>query len=332
MSSQDKAAFFIQNKFRECIKRLKALPAVEYRISKKKSIWITYEMINAFANKNRSKNDENNKMREYIIVCVINNTIPNEYYKYSLRWSMIKEGLDSSIKELCRISAIDLCNDVSCKLKGGRLHHYDFEITINKHKVFNIEFKYNAKCISDVPQFVSPMNPSRFLDASYEEYYYDNYLNKILTDFNLEKPSRDVYLKEIHSNSPKCMRKLQNMYYRGCSRSSKFAGNQEDIHFYNTMKLLANESIVNFITEYGIKKDKLSHYLLDTQKDIHYMLYQNGSFVIDSMTIDDYMIIEISKDPNFKRYKAKTKNGKELNILLRWKNGNGIAYPSFQIS
>ena len=25
------------------------------------------------------------------------------------------------------------------------------------------------------------------------------------------------------------------------------------------------------------------------------------------------------------------KIGKELNILLRWKNGNGIAYPAFQV-
>ena len=32
------------------------------------------------------------------------------------------------------------------------------------------------------------------------------------------------------------------------------------------------------------------------------------------------------------RYIAKTKTNGNLIILLRWKNGNGIAFPSFQIS
>ena len=87
MSSKDKAAITIQKKFRECLKRLKALPKVEYKISKKKSIWITYDMVDAFANKNRSENDINNKHREYIIVNVVNSAIPNEYYKYTLRFN-----------------------------------------------------------------------------------------------------------------------------------------------------------------------------------------------------------------------------------------------------
>jgi hypothetical protein len=29
---------------------------------------------------------------------------------------------------------------------------------------------------------------------------------------------------------------------------------------------------------------------------------------------------------------AKTKSDRNIKILLRWKNGNGIAFPSFQIS
>ena len=332
MSSKDKAAITIQKKFRECLKRLKALPKVEYKISKKKSIWITYDMVDAFANKNRSENDINNKHREYIIVNVVNSAIPNEYYKYSLRWANIKSGVDSYIQELCKLRGIDVYNDVSCKLKGGRSYHYDFEVTINKQEVFNIEFKYNAKCVSDVPQFVSPMKPSRFLEASYEEYYYDKYLPKILESCNLSIPPKDMYLEQIHSTSPKCVKKLQTKYYQGCSRSSKFTGNLNDIHFYNSLKQLTEESISNFITEFGLKAEELSKYLVDTQKGIQYMLYRNGTFVLDTVNLDDYTITEIIKDPKFKRYKAKTKNGTELKILLRWKNGNGVAYPSFQIS
>jgi len=31
-------------------------------------------------------------------------------------------------------------------------------------------------------------------------------------------------------------------------------------------------------------------------------------------------------------YECKTESGYKLKVLLRWKNGNGIAYPAFQIS
>ena len=62
------------------------------------------------------------------------------------------------------------------------------------------------------------------------------------------------------------------------------------------------------------------------------MLYKDGKINLETINLDDYIITEIIKDPNKNRYIAKTKSGKHLKILLRWKNGNGIAFPSFQIS
>ena len=46
----------------------------------------------------------------------------------------------------------------------------------------------------------------------------------------------------------------------------------------------------------------------------------------------NYEIISYIKEPELQRYVATTKTGIVLKILLRWKNGNGIAYPAFQIS
>ena len=62
------------------------------------------------------------------------------------------------------------------------------------------------------------------------------------------------------------------------------------------------------------------------------MLYKDSCIYLQTIQLDNYIITEIIKDPEFNRYKAKTKIGKQLKILLRWKNGNGIAFPSFQIS
>ena len=62
------------------------------------------------------------------------------------------------------------------------------------------------------------------------------------------------------------------------------------------------------------------------------MLYKDGKFYLETINLDDYIITAITKDSKNNRYIAKTKSDRNLKILLRWKNGNGIAFPSFQIS
>ena len=49
--------------------------------------------------------------------------------------------------------------------------------------------------------------------------------------------------------------------------------------------------------------------------------------------MDDYVIKSYIVDQkNKNRFICETKSGKKMYILLRWKNGNGIAFPAFQIS
>ena len=195
-----------------------------------------------------------------------------------------------------------------------------------------VEFKFNAICVQDTPQFVSPMKPSQYLDSSYEEYYYDNYITKLSLNFNIEIPKREEYLKTIHAPNPECMKLYQEKYYKGCKNSSKYSGEEDDINSYKTALKLSKESIKNFITTNNLKHDKMTQYLLDTQKNKCYMLYKKGKLYYQTKNLDDYIITEVVKDEKRSRYKAKTKSGRTLKILLRWKNGNGIAFPSFQIS
>lgn len=62
------------------------------------------------------------------------------------------------------------------------------------------------------------------------------------------------------------------------------------------------------------------------------MLYSGKSFILQKDNIDDYRIDKVHKNANKYRYECISKSGKTINILLRWKNGNGIAFPAFQIS
>ena len=180
----------------------------------------------------RSSNDHNNNKREYIITHMAH--IDKDYTthpKYGEDWKKLKTGFDTKMKQICpTYSSYKIIH------KAGRTNNYDFSITFfdeNKHQITEekIEFKFNAATIDDTPQFVSPMKPSKYMSASFEEYYYDNYLGNLLTKFSLDVPERSLYLKTIHNNKPACMAAAQLLYYQGCKQSSKFTGTEQAIAF-----------------------------------------------------------------------------------------------------
>ena len=243
----------------------------------------------------------------------------------------MKNEIDKYISDLCVLN--NLINQTQkCVHKAGRKHNYDLLLIINETKSFNIELKFNAENVDEAPQFVSPMKPSQYLETSYEEYYYDNYLTLLSKEFNLSLPNKEEYIHKIHSDKPNCMIEYQNKYYKGCKNSSKYTEMEEDINFYNRAKKLSEDSIKTFIVHNKLKLDELTNYLLNTQTNKVYMLYKNGKIYLQCINSKNYEIISYIKEPELQRYVATTKTGIVLKILLRWKNGNGIAYPAFQIS
>ena len=320
----DKEIATIQKFIKKYINTLKSLEPVT-------NTTIHYSDIQSFYVSTRSENDTNNKKRENIIVSIINGNIHNDYYKYSYRWNQLKNQINSYLKKLCEIQNIHMIHSQKCIQKAGRGHHYDFKIIINETIEFNVEFKFNAESIKQIPQFVSPMKPSQYLETSYEEYYYDHYLKEIESDgFTL--PNREEYLKQIHSTNPVCVGEIQKKYDNGCKKSSKYSGNKEDVDFYQKMKELSKKSIQSFISCNELKINELTNYLLETQKNKYYMLFKNFNMYLQDVNMDNYIIVDYEKDVKSQRYIATTKTGIKMKILLRWKNGNGVAYPAFQIS
>ena len=282
----------------------------------------------------KSRNDKYNKTRENIIGSIINNKVPHDFYKnyywYELRYGIITFLITLSPEPFIK---------VECLHKGGRGNNYDFTFRINYEDGLmptekHIEFKYGAKSINETPQFVSPMNPSKYLisNSSYEEYVYDNYLPILSEKSGFPMPVKEEYVKEIHSTSPPCMKLIQTLYYQGCKKSSKYTGAEEAVAFYELCKKLSKESIQHFINESELDIELLSKYLYDTQKNKVYMLYSNKKFILENVNMDNYKLVSVTKNPSKQRYECISENGKKVNILLRWKNGNCIAYPAFQIS
>ena len=220
---------------------------------------------------------------------------------------------------------------------AGRKNNFDFIVIFynsdsQKIQENKLEFKYNASCVDEAPQFVSPMKPSQYLSSSFEEYWFDNYLNTLFEKFGFVMPEKTTYLKEIHKDKPNCMKEPQLLYYQGTTKSSKYTGDKTAIDFCEEAKRLSNECIANFINNTDLDTEKISKYLLKSQDSKIYLLYKNENFNIQSKNNDDYIIESYTKNPDKYRYEAVTKSQKKMNILLRWKNGNGIAFPAFQIS
>lgn len=161
---------------------------------------LNYYSINSFHLSPRSDNDKNNKIRENVIGAIINNKIPNNYYKYSIIWKKLKDNIDNFITDLCKLN--NLINQTQkCFHKAGRKNNYDLSLVINECRKFNIEIKFNAQNINETPQFVSPMKPSQYLETSYEEYYYDNYLILLSNEFNLPLPDKkNIFIQYTQIN------------------------------------------------------------------------------------------------------------------------------------
>lgn len=265
----------------------------------------------------KGKNNNDNKIRESIIDSILNKKTPEIYFKKSQRWLNIKRELEKFVKNLSKNQKI---NKIECIHKGGRKYNYDYDLIIDD-EYFKIEFKYNISSIKDSPQFVQLGKPSRFLSYNYEEFYYDNYLSKseIKTKYDIDIPEREIYLKEVHNIAPKCMKNIKEKY-------------KEDKEFCNYMTELYNNSTKEFIEKYDLNLDILNEHLKESQKDKIYMLYKKNKIYLQENDEDNYNLISYKKEPNLKRYKAETKSGKKIKILIRWKNGKGIAYPAFQIS
>ena len=293
---------------------------------------ILIDDIVSFNLSSKKENDRNNKLRERIINDIINSTIPNEFYNDE-RWYNLKQEIDYYIRGLMKSKNIDTIIQLTCVIMAGRKYNYDYIITIND-EVFYVELKYNAQTINDAPQFVSPMNPSQFMinfdQISFEDHHH-TYLSQIVEESSILVPPLDVYKNDIHSTKPKCFIEAQNKYYKGCSKSSQYSGEKCDIAFYKKANQISKESIKEFIKKSDLDNKKLTEYLLKTQVDKNYMLYKDAKLYLQKINLDDYIIVSSVKNKQMNGYVATSKSNIKIKILLRWKNGNGIAFPAFQI-
>ncbi len=270
-----------------------------------------------FTRTRRCKNDSTNKTRENIIEMILRNNVPDDWFVEDARWVDLVQNLRECIPSDSRLIL----------KKGGRLNNHDYDVDIGG-RACKIEFKYISKGTVS-PQWVSPMRPSQYLTKNYEEFHYDNYLASILNLYDTPMPDKEEYLKKVHSSG--YLNNVQEEYCKGSKASSRYSGSEDDIKRYTETCRIAKDSIESFVKVADLNVQPLNDYLRETQRDKIYLIYSNNKFRLDERTEEDNTIDPATITKQGSSYNGKTLSGKSINIMLRWKNCNGIAMPAFQI-
>ena len=292
---------------------------------------IKEEDILLFFNKStKNDNDSVNKTREYIILSICNSKIPPHWFldsPNSDKWNTINTELFNFIDSIKPNNGVF----TGALHMAGRKNNYDFIFQFTCGNV-KVEFKYGAQEISDCPQFLSVSSNNFITPGSpdYAEFFYDNYIPKIIESYEsifdepLLIPSKGYYMKNIYKD------KVPNPFF------IQLKNGEENPEFKKIKNELTTKSIDDFLTNHL----KLDFNLLETkikesQDNKIYMLWDKESFnksELFSSEIIPKIEIKNNGTKGANTIIVKAFNDSEYHLLLRWKNHRGILYPAWQIS
>ena len=139
------------------------------------------------------------------------------------------------------------------------------------------------------------------------------------TGIIIEKPPLHIYLKSIRKYNSD-----QNDFIKQLDE-------RKDINKEEKNKIVAS-SIRSYLIQYSnkINIDLITETIRETQKDKIFILWEGGKFNIDIID-ETYMDITGIKEVTNNTIVLAGK-GVTFNLYLRWRNGNGILNPTWQIS
>ena len=212
---------------------------------------------------------------------------------------------------------------------AGRKYNYDFKI-FNIDLLYQNEFKFNAKSITDIPQILSL---SSNFNTNYSEYFYDNYVGGISKLYGNDMINKDDYLINVH----------QTQYHKHPWFHHIYKNENEKL---NEKKELVDKSIHEYLQILCIEnKDsfnlhKITNKLKETQLNKHFMLYDThtNKFYYDKINENECIIKNIhslklnQKKKYYNTLILNTNNeNTKIHMLLRWRNHYGILNPAWQI-
>lgn len=266
----------------------------------------------------RAKNDANNRAREDALVEMTRVDIPE--------CANLKQDLHLALASLCpfEFSRYELTK------KAGRGYSYDFDLAFYSGRddaprcVIKLEFKYGSTSVEKLPQFYQKNTGWGITPVLYHEFFYDGpYLDEIRLHCPdaPEKPDKETYMRHIMKTSYNCHPFFQYLYDKESIKQKDKAA-------------IVKRSIREFLAAYGsqINVAEVKRTFDQTQTDKQYLLYdpKSKAFLCQSC---DFLGGELTFVCVKKNNVIVLTNGAyEFQLLLRWKNHQGILNPAWQVS
>jgi len=279
----------------------------------------------------RSDNDAANKIRERVFEMLANGLMPETFTTdavYGASWLALAEEVKNAIQML--VSEPVVYTHYRVKLLAGRGHNHDFDIVfMNGDTVVakrELEFKFGAKSVDKLPQFLSMTAKSDLFNVPYPVYYYHNFMDAYLaTDAGLAavpKPTLTEYLENVYTTNYDVTPFIALLKSR------------EEIA-KPAKKKVVNASIKAYLEAHSreIKLDQFKEKLV-AQNGKVYMLYEprtkkfhmekiehgKNEFNLNDTFVRKGNVLEIPA------------GDMQYGLLLRWRNHKGILMPAWQIS
>ena len=273
------------------------------------------------AGSGREANDANNKKRETILAGLFNGKFQD--FLHDDRWSTLKTKFRQALEKIGQSAGLLAPYEISLQQKGGRGFNYDFLVTINGRE-FRIEFKFGGTSVTNIPEYFNPAADKPFHLVLYARYFYHNFLPDIVALVpNLEIPNEAAYMAEIHKNSSK------NTFF------TKLKEAEKDPVFYKQKSEIVKRSITAFLHNNLQTTDfkAITAEFQRSQENKWFILYNAGTFHHDNIHPDELIVDGPAdiRNGNLLVLKAK-QHGTSHEMLLRWKNHQGVLYPAWQIS
>lgn len=270
----------------------------------------------------RGQNDANNKLRENLLSGLLDiSESYTEDVQYGNDWKSVQTSWKKSVSSLCS----NVYSKIQIESKGGRMYNYDFIASFYNEadeciQTSKIEFKNNSKSLEQLPQFLSLSTRCPLIEMDYAEFYYDCFLQGYLDlDPELpEKPSKEAYLKHVHTTNYDVLPFFRTLYHR------------ESFHTKEKHEWV-NQSLEAFLNTYesNVNLNYFTQKLKESQTDKYYFLWDRKQFHVAKFHETDMEDIHVDRIQKQTLYlKSKTY---EFKCLLRWRNHKGILMPAWQI-
>lgn len=296
-------------------------------ISKKVARRISATDITSFFNaSSRSENDASNKVREKILKQL--SDIPQYFLadeEHGKFWTIVRNEWNDALK---RISNQTVYTSTQIELMGGRNYNYDANLKFFDGETLvtsrKIEFKNGGSNICNLPQFLSLQTKVGLFKTSYDEFYYENYLDKyIACDIEIiePKPSLETYLSNVGSTKYEVLPFFEHLKNRGS-------------FFKKDKNKVVNASITSYLSKYGrdVNIQFFTEKIKSSQGEKTFIIWsKDRTFHIDAFAESEMtnMTFDGIKNGNVLQIKS---GNTTYELLLRWRNHKGILNPAWQIS